>query len=75
MHPENFTAVASTDAEAAGLEQPEGEQPELDEARGEPPPQAANPVPRVTRAASSTPERQRRDPLLSTRVDFRSAFG
>ena len=35
MHPENFTAIASTDAEAAGLEQPEGEQPELDEALGD----------------------------------------
>jgi hypothetical protein len=59
MHPENFTAIASADADAPGLEQPEGEQPELagfDEALGDPPPHAANPSPR---AASSAADRRR----------------
>jgi hypothetical protein len=70
MHKENFTAIASTDADAPGLEQPEGEQPEIaefarfDEALGDPPPHAANPIPTATRAASSAADRQRRRPLL-----------
>ena len=70
MHPENFTAIASADADAPGLEQPEGEQPAIaelagfDEALGDPPPHAANPSPRATRAASSAADRQRRRPLL-----------
>jgi hypothetical protein len=70
MHPENFTAIVSADADAPGLEQPEGEQPAIaelagfDEALGDPPPHAANPIPRATRAASSTADRQRRRPLL-----------
>jgi hypothetical protein len=60
-HPENFTAIASTDADALGLEQPEGEQPEtdpFDDAPAEPPPHAARPIPSVTRARSAT-DRQR----------------
>jgi hypothetical protein len=70
MHTENFTAIASADADAAGLEQPEGEQPEIaalagsDDALRDPPPHPANPVPRATRAASSATVRQRRPPLL-----------
>jgi len=66
MHPEYFTAFASTDADAPGLEQPKLEHPEIDEfdeALGDPPPHAANPIPRVTRAASSAADRQRRRPL------------
>jgi len=71
MHTENFTAIASADADAAGLEQPEGEQPEIaalvgsDDALGDPPPHPANPSPRVTRAASSAAVRRRRRPLLN----------
>jgi hypothetical protein len=68
MHTENFTAIASTDADAPGLEQPEGEQPELarfDDALEDPPPHPANPSPRATRAASSAVDRQRRRPLLN----------
>jgi hypothetical protein len=71
MHPENFTAIASADADAPGLEQPDGEQPELarlagfDDALGDPPPHPANPNPRATRAASSAAGRQRRRPLLN----------
>jgi hypothetical protein len=70
MHPENLTAIASTDADAPGLEQPEGEQPELaelaefDEAFRDPPPHAANPIPRMTRAAGRAADRQPRRPLL-----------
>jgi hypothetical protein len=64
MHPENFTASTSNAADAAALEQPDGEQPELDEAVGEPPPQAANPIPTVKSAASSGTGRQRRRPRL-----------
>ena len=52
MHAENFTATAISDADALGLEQPEGEQPEIDEALGDPPPQAANPIATVTTTAS-----------------------
>jgi hypothetical protein len=81
MHTENFTAVASADADAPGLEQPDGEQPELaelaglDEALGDPPPHAANPSPRATRAASNMADRQRRRPLLNVGDDFCSALG
>jgi hypothetical protein len=67
MHPENFTAIASADADAPGLEQPDGEQRELaglDEALGDPPPHAANPSPRATRAASKAADRQPRRPPL-----------
>jgi hypothetical protein len=62
MHPENFTAIASADADAAGLEQPEGEQPAVaklagfEEALVDPPPHAANPNPS---AATSAADRQR----------------
>ncbi len=31
MHTENFTAIACADADAPGLEQPDGEQPEIAE--------------------------------------------
>jgi hypothetical protein len=61
MHAEYFTASASNDADAPGLEQPDGEQPKLaklrgfDEALWDPTPHAANPSPRATRAASLTP--------------------
>jgi hypothetical protein len=71
MHTENFTAIASADADAPGLEQPDGEQPEIaelaafDEAWGDPPPHAANPIPTMTRAAGSAADRQRRRPLLN----------
>jgi len=71
MHTENFTAIATADADAPGLEQPDGEQPEIaelagfDEALGDPPPHAANPIPRATTAASSAADRQRRRPLLN----------
>jgi hypothetical protein len=64
MHPENLTASTSADADAAGLEQPDGEQPEIvklagfDEAFGDPPPHAAIPSPRLRRAASSAGGRQ-----------------
>jgi hypothetical protein len=64
MHAENLTALTSNAADAPGLEQPDGEQPALDAALGEPPPQAANPIPTVTRAASSGAGRQRRRPLV-----------
>ncbi|MGO9820173.1 MAG: hypothetical protein ACLPTJ_05920 [Solirubrobacteraceae bacterium] len=66
MQPENLTAIASADADAPGLEQPEGEQPEIaelagfDEAWGDPPPHAVNPIPTATRAASGPADRQRR---------------
>jgi hypothetical protein len=69
MHPEYFTAIASSEADALGLEQPEGEQPETepsDAASEDPPPQAANPIPTVTRAASSAADRQRRPSRLGT---------
>jgi hypothetical protein len=67
---ENFTAIASADADAPGLEQPDGEQPEIAELAGfdealDPPPHAANPSPTTTRAASSAVDRQRRRPLLN----------
>jgi hypothetical protein len=75
MQPENFTAFASADADALGLEQPEGEQPELAETLGDPPPHAANPSPRATRAASSAADRPRRCPLLNVRIEFSLAFG
>jgi hypothetical protein len=71
MHPEYLTAIASSDADAPGLEQPEGEQPEIaelaafDEALRAPPPHAANPSPTATRAASSEAHRQPRRPLLN----------
>jgi len=70
MHTENFTAIASAAADAPGLEQPDGEQPEIprlaefDEALGDPPPHAASPIPRMTRAAGSAAGRQGRRPLL-----------
>jgi hypothetical protein len=70
MHAENFTAIASADAEAPGPEQPEGEQPELAELAGfdepleDPPPHAASPTPSVRRPASSRADRQPRCPLL-----------
>jgi hypothetical protein len=70
MHPENLTAISSADADAPGLEQPDGEHPEIarlagfDEALAEPPPHAGNPSPSATRAASSGADRQRRPPLL-----------
>jgi hypothetical protein len=81
MHPENFTAIASADADAYGLEQPDGEQPEIaklaafDAALEDPPPHAANPSPRPTRAASSAADRQRRPPLLNLCDDFCSVLG
>ena len=75
MHPENFTAIASSERDAAGLEQPEGEQPELAEASGDAPPHPANPIPAVRKAASSTAHRRRTDPFVSAMVDFRSALG
>src|ERR1700689_1031981 len=60
MHTENFTAIASAAADAPGLEQPEGEQPEIarlaefDEALGELPPHATTPIPTTaTRMASA----------------------
>ncbi|HEY4826552.1 MAG TPA: hypothetical protein VIH85_07280 [Solirubrobacteraceae bacterium] len=56
--------MTSSAADALGLEQPDGEQPAADEALGEPPPQAANPIPTVTRAASSGARRQRSRPLV-----------
>jgi hypothetical protein len=71
MHTENFTAIASAAADAPGLEQPDGEQPEIaklaefDEALGDPPPDPANPSPRATRAASSAADRQPQRPLLN----------
>jgi hypothetical protein len=61
MHPENLTAIASTAAEAAGFEQPEGEQPaseSFDEGLGDRPPHAANPIASVMSPASSTTDRQ-----------------
>jgi hypothetical protein len=70
MHTENLTAIASAAADAPGLEQPDGEQPEIaklagfNEAFEDPPPHPANPSPRATRAASSAADRQRRRPLL-----------
>jgi hypothetical protein len=63
MHRENFTAIASANADAPGLEQPEGEQPAIaelagfDEALGYPLPHAATPSPRATSAATSVPDR------------------
>ena len=63
MHTENFTAIASTAADAPGLEQPDGEQPELAGFDADPPPHAANPTPTVTRAASIAADRQPRRPL------------
>jgi hypothetical protein len=71
MQPENFTAIASADTDAPGLEQPEGEQPELAElagfaeALGDPPPHAVNASPRATRAANSAADRHGRRPLLN----------
>jgi hypothetical protein len=71
MQPENLTAIASAAADAPGLEQPEGEQPEsarlagFDEAWGDPPPHADNPSPAATRAANRAADRQRRRPLLN----------
>jgi hypothetical protein len=71
MQPANFTAIASADADAAGLEQPEGEQLEIaelaefEEALGDPPPNPANPSPRATRAASNAAYRQRRRALFN----------
>jgi hypothetical protein len=65
MHPEYFTAAASNAADALGLEQPEGEQPEIDETLADPPPQAANPTPTVMRAATSPVDSQRRRGLLN----------
>jgi hypothetical protein len=65
MHAENFTATAISDADALALEQPEGEQPEIDEALGDPPPHATNPIPRATTAAS-VPARRRRGSMPTT---------
>ena len=56
MQTENLTAFASKAADATGLEQPEGEQPEFDEsdeATEDAPPHAAKPIPRAMRVASS----------------------
>ena len=67
MHAEYLTALTSSAADALGLAQPEGAQPEterFDEAPEDPPPQAANPIPTVTRAASSGARRQRPRPLV-----------
>jgi len=81
MHPENLTAIASADADAPGLEQPDGEQPaitglaEADKALGDPPPHAANPSTTATRVASGGADRQRRRPLLDAGVDSGSALG
>ena len=69
MHPENLTAIASADADAPGLEQPDGEQPEIAETLGDALPHAANPIPTATRAASSAADRQRRPPLLDVAND------
>jgi len=71
MQPEYLTAIASAAADAPGLEQPDGEQPEsaelagLDEALGDPSPHPANPRPRPTATVSSTADRQPRRPLLN----------
>ena len=68
MHPENLTAIASADADAPGLEQPDGEQPAIarlagfDEALGDPPPHAANPSP----TATSSGEQRGRPPTTTT---------
>jgi hypothetical protein len=81
MHPENLTAIASADADAPGLEQPDGEQPAIarlaafDDALEDPPPHAANPIPTATTAASSAADRQPRRPLLDARGNFCPALG
>jgi hypothetical protein len=81
MHTENFTASASADADAPGLEQPDGEQPEIaklaafDDALADPPPHAANPSPTATRAASIAADRQRLRPPHNVRVDFCPGLG
>jgi hypothetical protein len=70
MQPENFTASASAAADAPGLEQPDGEQPEIaklagfDEALEDPPAHPANASPTAPRAASNAADRQPR-PLLN----------
>ena len=70
MQPENFNAIASAAADAPGLEQPDGEQPELaklaafDDALEDPTPHPANPIPRATTAAISAADRQRRRPFI-----------
>jgi hypothetical protein len=64
MQTENFSALASSDADAPGLEQPEGEQPEFDEGLGDPLPHAVSPTPTARRAASGAARRHRRRPLL-----------
>ena len=74
MHPENLTAIASADADAPGLEQPDGEQPAIarlagfEEVLGDPPPHAANPSPTATTAASSAADPQPRRPPLNVRM-------
>src|ERR1700733_10462460 len=74
MQPENLTAIASAACDAPGLEQPEGEQPEIarlvgfDEALGDPPPHAANPSSRATRAAS------RGRPMPTRYIDHRPVW-
>ena len=81
MHPENLTAIASADADAPGLEQPDGEQPAIarlagfEEVLGDPPPHAANPSPTATTAASSAADRQPRRPPLNVRDDLCCALG
>jgi hypothetical protein len=63
MQTENLTAIASAAADAPGLEQPDGEQPDIarlaafDEALGDPLPHAATPNPRATKATSSAADR------------------
>jgi hypothetical protein len=72
MHSEYFTAIASADADAPGLEQPEPEQPEIDrfdEAPVDAPPHAANPTEAVTRAASSAPGCRRRSSMPTPYID------
>jgi len=81
MQTENLTAIASAAADAPGLEQPEGEQPEIaglagfDEALGDPPPHAVNPIPTATRVASRAADRQPRRPLLAVWDDSCSPLG
>jgi hypothetical protein len=73
MHPAYFSASASNDADAAELEQPEDEQPAIvdfdgfDEAFGDPPPHAANPIPTATRTTATAAHRQRQRQRLVLR--------
>jgi hypothetical protein len=81
MQPEYFTAIACAATDAPGLEQPDGEQPEIaklaefDEALGDPPPHAVNPSPKATTTAISAADRHPRRPLLNVRVEFHCALG